>query len=78
MQAWVTSSGGRTTVCDPHGLGGDQCGEQLGPDLDTFFVKKTSRSIPAFLTLLKEAALNLIRRNQGLLCWCLSLSAALL
>ena len=26
MQAWV--SGRRTTACDPHALGGDQCGEQ--------------------------------------------------
>ena len=24
---------GRATACDPHALGGDQCGEQRGPDL---------------------------------------------
>ena len=34
MQAWVSCSGGRTTACDPHALGGDQCGEQRGPDLE--------------------------------------------
>ena len=32
MQAW--NSGGRTTACDPHALGGDQCGERRGPDLE--------------------------------------------
>ena len=35
MQAWVSCSGGRTTACDPHALGGDQCGEQRGPTLST-------------------------------------------
>ena len=33
MQVWVSCSGGRTTASDPHPLGGDQCGEQRGPDL---------------------------------------------
>ena len=33
MQAWVSCSWGRTTVCDPHALGSSQCGEQRGPDL---------------------------------------------
>ena len=33
MQAWVSCSGVRTTACDPHALGGDQCGEQRGPEL---------------------------------------------
>ena len=33
MQARVSCSGGRTTACDPHALGGDQCGEQRGPNL---------------------------------------------
>ena len=25
---------GRTTACEPHALGGDQCGERRGPDLE--------------------------------------------
>ena len=33
MQAWVSCSESGTLVCDPHALGGDQCGEQRGPDL---------------------------------------------
>ena len=28
MQAWFTCSGGRTSACDPHALGEDQCCEQ--------------------------------------------------
>ena len=32
-QAWVSCSGRRTTGCDPHALGGDQCGEQRCPEL---------------------------------------------
>ena len=32
MQAWVSCSWSRTPDCDPHALGGDQCGEQRGPD----------------------------------------------
>ena len=27
------SSEGRTSACDPHAVGGVQCGEQRGPDL---------------------------------------------
>ena len=34
MLALVSCSGGRTTACDPHALGGDHCGEQRGPDLE--------------------------------------------
>ena len=33
MQAWVSCSGGELPVIHPHALGGAQCGEQLGPDL---------------------------------------------
>ena len=33
MQAWVSCSGSRTTACDPLALGGDQCGEQRGPNI---------------------------------------------
>ena len=33
MQAWVSCSGGRTTACDLHALGGNHCGEQRGSDL---------------------------------------------
>ena len=33
MQAWVSFSGVGQLLCDPHPLGGDQCGEQRGPDL---------------------------------------------
>ena len=29
----VSCSGGRPITCDPHALGGDQCGEQRRPDL---------------------------------------------
>ena len=35
IQAWVSCSGrggGRATACDPHAVGGDQCGEQHGDD----------------------------------------------
>ena len=32
MQAWVSCSGGWSTACDPHALGGAQCGEQRGPN----------------------------------------------
>ena len=31
MQAWVWCSVRRRTACDPHALGGDQCGEQRAP-----------------------------------------------
>ena len=34
MQVWVSCSEGRTTAREPHALGGDQCGEQRGPDLE--------------------------------------------
>ena len=33
MRAWLSCSGGRTTACHPHALGGDQSGEQRGPVL---------------------------------------------
>ena len=33
MQAWVSCSMGRTTACDLHALGCDQCGEERSPDL---------------------------------------------
>ena len=33
MQAWVSCSGAQTLARDPLTLGGDQCGEQRGPDL---------------------------------------------
>ena len=41
MQAWVSCSEGRTAACDPHDLGGDQRGEQRGPDLQ---LSTTTRS----------------------------------
>ena len=40
VQAWVSCSGGRTTACDPHPLGGAQCGEQRGPGLEHSATKK--------------------------------------
>ena len=35
MQALVSCSGCRTTACDPHALGGDQCGQHHGPTSST-------------------------------------------
>ena len=52
LRAWTADADlglliqGRTTACDPLGLGGDQCGEQRGPDLkhSTFmFFRGTKR-----------------------------------
>ena len=44
MQAWVSCSGGRTTACDLHALGGAQRGEQRGPDLKHSETKGRSRA----------------------------------
>ena len=46
MQAWVSCSGGRTPACDPHALGGEQCGEQRGPDLKHSRTTRVSHSNP--------------------------------
>ena len=45
LQAWVSRSGGRTPACDPHALGGAQCGEQRRPDLK--HIKTTRRAMAA-------------------------------
>ena len=38
---------GRITACDPHALGGDQCGEQRGPDLKHSTTRNKSADTPA-------------------------------
>ena len=43
MLAWVSCSGGWTTACDRHALGGDQGGEQRGPDLERSTTTTQSR-----------------------------------
>ena len=46
LQAWVSGSGGRTTACDPHTLGGDLGGDQRGPDLKHSTTKQLACTVP--------------------------------
>ena len=75
MQAWVSCSGDRTTSCEPHALGGDQCGEQRGPDLQ-HSIKTTCKLLvwSLFLSLVPKRFRLFDECSMRLACSCASSS----